>query len=296
MPTPFSELQIASFDRIRFVTTRVAIKGGLRDHVHEFPHSPGGKPERLGRKLYTIEMDAHFSVNTPDYPNAWPVDLAELRERFEQQKVRTLVIPTIGAIQAYAFDWDQEWTTKNNSGEACRFVFREDQDDAALASSVVSIQYQSLRPKAAALVALAEAEDIGDFFESVADLANSITTLQDQADLQGELLASKVESLANTCRQLNDSVKALQEPPHYKVRDALADLGVAAINLHEDLLQTLSPTFLFTTAAEMTILGVARAMYGTTEKAMELLKLNPIEDAFLIPANTTIRGYEQKAA
>src|SRR5688572_18453443 len=260
----FDELQPASFDGIAYAISRVSVRGGLRDPVHEFPPSPGGKPERLGRKLYTVEMDCIFTTVSQNYPDGWPGDLSDLRDRFEQGVVSDLVIPTIGVIKAYAVDWSQDWVARNRSGETARFVFREDQDDALLADSVVSIQYQSIRPKTDALLALAEAEGIEDLFDSIANLANDIAALQDQVELQGEILAAKVDSLANSCRLLSDTAEELKQPPHHKVLGALHDLGVAAIELNKDILQVLSPTFLFTTPVEMTVDGVARAMYGDT--------------------------------
>lgn len=288
----FDELQRASFDFIDFAAESCTVKGGLRDHVHEYPHQPGGKVEKLGRKLYTIEFSANFSTNTPLYPNAWPGDLADLFDRFEQGVTSDLTIPTIGTIRAYCVDWDRKWQAKRRDGETTTFTFREDSENVILTDTVAQIQYVSIQPKFDAL--MLEVDDAGldkDLFESLGQLAGQVQAMKDQVELQADVLAAKVDHLTTAVNVIDETITELNDPPHWKVLDALHELGAASVALQKDLLRATNPITVFTTVFNMTVSDIARAVYGDASRAIEIMQMNPIRDVFSIPANTQIRVY-----
>ena len=132
----FDTLQRASFQGIEFPITSMTLKGGIRDHIHEYPHAAGGAPEKLGRKLYEVSMQANFQSTFRAYPRLWPSALSKLRKIFEQQTTGDLVIPTIGTIQAYARNWTQQMEAKIRSGETATFEFVEDQGSEDLAAGI----------------------------------------------------------------------------------------------------------------------------------------------------------------
>ena len=79
----FDNLERASFAGYAFPVSDVEVTGGLRDHVHEYPHSPGGAPEKLGRKLYEFSFTSPMLAGFPRYPKLWPETAASLRIVFE---------------------------------------------------------------------------------------------------------------------------------------------------------------------------------------------------------------------
>jgi len=64
MPNAFENLRKTAFDGIEFPIESIKVKGGLRFHVHEYPHVPGGDAEKLGRRLYEIEIVGNFELKS----------------------------------------------------------------------------------------------------------------------------------------------------------------------------------------------------------------------------------------
>lgn len=289
----FDDLKSAAFDGVSFSVSRYSIKGGQRDHVHEFPHAPGGLAELLGRKPYLIEMEADFSENDRFRPNAWSQTLPELRQKFERGVRSDLYVPTLGAIErAYCVDWDQTFNSRRRDGEITRFVFREDMQQLALAQEQVTIQYQSVNAQIGDLSFLIDEEELDpDFFSAVMTAATDLVAVVDSAELQGNILASKAEGLAAACRMVDETVADIKEPPHHKVARAVRDLGATAVAIHQDVLRKLGPTFLFTVPSVMSITDISRAMYGDAEHQIELLMLNGFEDPYTVLPGTVVKGY-----
>lgn len=292
----FATLSRASFLGIEFRCDDIRIKGGIDKHVHKYPHRPGGVPEKLGRKLYEITMNAVFLVNDKFYPTAWPGDIGMLRSQFENEVSGDLTIPTVGTIQAYAVDWDITNTHKVMNGERMTIQFEEDQNIEQLTSSPLVLTYTNVGAKYDSLVAEATAANIPlPKLQSITDLVQDIQTLKDQIDDQASVLSTKTQQLADVCRFVDETVSDLQEPPAWRTVSALHDLGVAAYNMNRDLLRKLAPLAIYTVPREMVIAQVATAIYGSADRAVEIMKLNPINDVFSIPANTQLRYYQSAA-
>lgn len=287
----FADLQPAGFDFIPFMVRTVTVTGGMRHQVHEYPHQPAGESEKLGRKLYRIEMEVEFSTNFRAYPTAWPNDLSDLRDRFEQGVTSELVIPTIGTIKAFAIDWTQTAKAGRADGETCRFVFLEDEAEALLTDQVAQTQFQYIPAALEALVLAAEEVGLGDAVQSIENFAGDVAAVADGVQLQADAVASKVDQLTGACQLLDETLKDLDEPPHHKVGEALRNLTVASITLGENVMRRANPVSVFTTTATMAASDIARLLYGDTSRTVEILKLNPIRDAFSIPANTQLKVY-----
>ena len=115
--------------------------GGIRDHVHQYPHSPGGAVEKHGashivcgtRRSSTNESRATGTT----FGRADPSDL---RDRWEQEVTSALMIPTIGEIQAYCKSWVERVTpATRQSGVEVELEFVEDQSQAFLVNSIIQI-------------------------------------------------------------------------------------------------------------------------------------------------------------
>lgn len=286
-------LQRAAFAGIEFPVSRVSVKGGLREFVHEFPHVAGGAPEKLGRKLYEFTFEVPFHDVLPDYgTDLWPSRLADLRTYFELETTEDLVVPTIGTIQAYCYDWEQDWQAKVQSGESATFHFREDSSSAFLAGAIAVPTTAGIAVRGKALTTIVEVGGYSaSLFDGIRDAVNSITALSDQADLYANLLEAKALGLADMCRQLDASLPDLQKPVNFPLIDALLELWAAAVDLHKDALRMAVTIVKYTVPTPMSVNDVARILYGSADRAIDVLRMNPIEDAFKIPANTELRVF-----
>lgn len=289
--TAFAELQRCSFAGTEFFVEEMQIRGGLRNHTHEYPHVPGGNNELLGRKLYTISIKARFGSGSEQYPDAAVSErLKTLRESFEQGVIDDLVLPTIGTIQAHAVDWSQMLAAGHGNGETAEFEFIEDSIADNLASTVTTSTTNVTSKYGALLIAVDAAGFDLSFFSELSALIAQLKSYRDQFDLYAELIATKAEQLANHIRELNEAIE-LDPAEFFAVVEAMQDIGVAADALAHDALSRVSPVQFFETPMQMTVAQIGTLLYGDNSHNAEILNLNAIEDAFAIPANTIIAYY-----
>lgn len=292
----FDHLPPASFDGIEFPVRRVEVNGGIRDHVHEYPHSPGGEQEPLGRRLYTIRMQVPFHATFKRYPGLWPQRRDALRGRFEVEKRAELVIPTIGAIQARAINWRTVMEAKVQSGEEAEIEFREVQTGpfliSALAKAIpgnVEAAHDAFEEEAAKMPFRP------DIFDGIRDAVNAILAFRDQAELYGMWLESKLLGLAALCGEASRTLDILQHPQWYRVLDALHQLWAQANELAKNVTGSRSEPRFYVVPNEMSVSQVSTAIYGDATHAVEILQLNDFDDAFAIKAGTRVRYIEEAA-
>jgi prophage DNA circulation protein len=294
----FTELQRMSFDGVAFPVEQVTVSGGLRDHVHEYPHASGGAPEKLGRKLYTIRADALFQTGFRAYGHTdlWPGALASLRAKFEREITGDLVIPTIGTISAYCVNWSQVANNKVLSGERVELEFREDQPDSFLTIELVKVSQTAIQDLTGGLVTIATDDGFEpDLFAAIQDAVNSITSVGDQIDLYNNLIQVKAAAIVDECNRLDASLDDLDQPIHWKTLYALHDVVAAAIKLQQDAAKRAIPIIAYTTPTAMTITDVSHALYGDNSQAITLLQMNGIVDPWQIPAGTVLQAYSKAA-
>lgn len=299
------QLPFASFNKIRFPVSSVKVKGGLREKVHEYPHQAGGQPEKLGRALYLVTMEANFQTTFRAHKEfqtgekLWPDRLNTLRAHFEGGGTYPLMIPTIGEIQAYCIDWDQEASSKILSGETATFQFREDQSELLLVDALIINNVQSIEQNVERMTATAaqkvrdELLDDADqsVFDAVADAVNIVTAAGDQADVFGTRLAAALQNVVNLCAAADESVRGLLDPRNNDLVEQLKAVWFAAAEQAENLLGKRNPVVTYRVPREMTVHEVSIAVYGDSTRALEILQMNPIEDAFAIPGGTALLVY-----
>jgi prophage DNA circulation protein len=296
MPTAFEQLPRPSFAGIEFPYETMRIRGGLRDHVHEYPHAPGGAPEKMGRKLYEFEFNCQFQTTFAAYPGLWPKRLAKLRHMWESELTATLVVPTIGKIDAYAFDWEQEATAKILSGERVQIKFREDQSSAFLIEQFITVQTNRIKTKGDRFAKeAAKVTPRESLFDSITDAANSVLAVVDTVQTYGNLVEAKLLLLSQLCKEADQRLDVLNDVTKWQLLDALHDLWASSNELNKNIQKKLGKLVPFKLPFPMSIQDLATQFYGDTERVVELLQLNPIEDPFLIPAGFELR-YIQEAA
>lgn len=286
------EMVQASFDGIVFPVKRVQVRGGLRDHVHEYPKSPGGAPEKLGRKLYTITMEGPFLNTFPKYgADLYPGSLGTLFDRFENEITSDLVVPNIGTIKAYCTNWSRDLEAKIRSGEMANFEFREDQASAFLVEHLINIQARDLSTVASTLSDEADAAGVGKSFGSLMSSISQITHLVDKVEIYGSLAQAKILGVVGAFDELDKTVDALNDPANYTLIEAFLTAWQAANDLNENIIKERSPIVSYTVPKTMAVSDISRALYGDASHAIDLLSLNPIEDAFSVLGGTVLKVF-----
>lgn len=297
MPS-FLELQRASFEGIEFPVYAVTVTGGIRDHVHEYPHANGGSPEKMGRRLYDIKMDGTFQDTFRGYPHLWPVGLQKLRRHFEDQTTGDLVIPTIGKIQAYCRQWVTQQVKGMLSGELAQLEFREDQGLDNLVKSDITTNTIRLRSEApkftAALKALEkqfQSEKDMSIFDAVSNAINGVLAIQDQLDSAGSLFAAKMASLSSLVQQATHTATA-NDYANYPLISSLNIIGEAAISASTDVTQERRQIANFYIVPNtMPMSNISVSIYGDTQHTTDLMLLNDVDDVFAVRAGTSIKYY-----
>lgn len=296
MPTAFDELKRAGFDGIDFPYQKCTIRCSLKEHVHEFPYTPGGQPELMGRKLYEIDFDGIFvnSAIDPHWAQLWPLQLATFRTKFEREIRSDLHIPTVGTIKAYCYDWSQlADPTQIRSGETTTWKFREDKSEQLLLLNVIKVSPRALNVQAQKVVQLTS--DLGEdpsMWDEMMGAVNDVFAAIDQGELFSRLVESKILSLASICEQADRRFDLFSSPASFEVLEALKTLWANTLELAENVTSAAGKLKKYTVPHEMTTSDVAGAVFGDTSRGGDILSLNVIEDPFAIPAGTVLNYYE----
>lgn len=307
----FDRLPLASFAGYEFPVREVTVKGSLRHHVHEYPHSPGGSTEELGRKLYEIKMTCPFHEGFAKWPQLWPEKLASLRIFFEGGQAWDLTIPTLGTISARCTTWEQRMNAKARSGEDCEFTFLENQKDAFLIQELIT-RSEDLPTLNLALQTAVPLRDVGRlglsdpriFANTIANenatfgrlfaAVDTINSIDGQAEQYGAIVAAKALNAIAICKEV-DNLRSLKDPANWDIVHTMQDVQAELVKLTRDATGRSKVTRLYIVQQTASIAQVATRIYGDTSRAVELLKLNDLDDALSITPGTTIRYYEKAA-
>lgn len=296
-----SKLVQLSFAGIAFPYQQITVSGSIREHVHEYPHSPGGAPEKLGRKLYEFDIDTALQDNfiVPKYKNSWPHDLNKLVALFEQQKTEDLVIPQIGgAVRAYCVNWKRVLSSRNTSGEAVTLKFREDSEALRLIQSQFQTATQGLSSARSALdseIRAAPTLKVG-LLDTILRAVDDILAYKDQFDMWTMLIEAKCLSCLAMLRNVMNTSQELQNLDNLRVVNALQNLWTEVRGIYNDMQQKGLTSKWYTTKADhLSLSQVSIAIFGVSNRGGELLSLNSLTDPFDIPLRTKIRYYADAA-
>lgn len=280
------------------------VHGSGRKHIHEYPHSPGGAPEKLGRGLWNVTIKGLFHSTFRNYPDLYPNGMNKIRRYYELQQTLTLVHPSIGSFPAFIVDYRQSKTARVRSGETLDLEFLEDQQTAFLVSATAQTSQATIivwSQNVADLMALIRPQlqlrpkDIG-LFTSLQNAANAVLAIKDTAALYGNLLAAKVDQLASLCAQV-DALPAMQDPRAWPIVNALHELWSQTVKLANDLLgrRVSLQKYIVPRTASLTI--ISGDLYGDTLHSSDLYALNStrITTPLAVPAGTELRYYPAAA-
>jgi hypothetical protein len=134
----------------------------------------------------------------------------------------------------------------------------------------------------------------GGRFSSAECLPATVSALAivDTAGTYFGLVEAKVLAVIRLYREADQRVSLFQDPTNHPMLEALKELWASATTLHENIVQKLSPLTTFTVRATMPVTRISTLIYGSTDRAMEILQLNPIENAVKVPAGMRPRVYQ----
>jgi prophage DNA circulation protein len=282
------------FGPIRWITTSARLHLAVRNHVHEYPHTPGGKPEKMGRKLYEITVEGIFESNAldPGYANGLD-QLGVFRTLVEDETTEDLVIPWVGTVRAFCEDLEITERNTNRSGLAFTAKFLEDWD---FEFPIEQFLKMDVRPLGGALENYKKQksllDSVNEVFETINDVANTIFGYRDQFYLYRSLVDSKIQFFEQLCRDADEVRDELKDPKNLLFLESFGDLWSAIRDLATDMDSKGAELKYYTTPMVMSLQEIAVAIYDNANRSLDLLGLNPIEDPYTIPAGTRIRYYD----
>lgn len=293
----FDTIQRASFKGIAFPVKNLAIKGHFRHAEHEYLRVPGAVIEKFERAVYSIEMTAAFDTNIRGYGTLWPNGVTALRKLFESGETAALVIPTIGTIPAFQPEWDQNIDlAKIRSGETIKLSFKEDQTQRFVELALVQTQQQSLATSLVNLntirASLNPPKNDVSIFDQIQNAANGILAIKDKSDLYGGRLAAQLGMFTALLNEADKQLDSLKDPANYQALDAFLELWNAAVKMTTNLAESPRGPRRYVTPRIMSVNDVATAVYGSSERAADILLANDFADPFTIPAGTSVIYFE----
>lgn len=302
IPTARAKLPLASFDGVEYPLESQKIKGGVRVHVHEYPHAPGGAVEKMGRSLYRITHQASFQDTFLKYPGLYPQRLNALRVKFEEETTATLSVPGLGTIKALCTSWDRDMVAKIASGERVTFEFLEDMPSTATIEALVDPTPKALEDRGRELARqlelvradLARDEDrsllqrVQDSVDGARAAISSVVAIRDQADMYSGLLEAKLREVARHSRTLSDT---LRSPKFFRMQDAAHEVWAASLKRVQDLGNRRVQLNEIVLPMTMALAQVSSLIFGDATHGDDVMALNPVPDPHRIPAGTTIRFY-----
>lgn len=299
-PTALDGLPKLSFNGIAFPAESIILHSQGRQHLHEYPHSPGAAPEKLGRGIWYLTVKTHFQVGVPGYPpDLWPTSMNQLESLYETQTTATLVHPTKGKFNAFIASWRQDYNPRFRSGERVDIEFLEDQRANFLVQTAQSANSTSLATSQQELNAalslvqsqLGISKNDLSVFDAIKATVNAVQALSDTVGMYGGFLQAKSLELINLCSQA-DQLFSVQSPLAVGILIQLRTIGAAARNISSSS-QSSTKLGKFKTPKTMTIQDVAIRLYGDTTRETDLMTLNAalIPDPGSIAAGVTIQYF-----
>lgn len=294
MTLPLEDLPKAAFNGIEFPITEVTVKGGIREHTHEFAHSDEWEDETLGRKPYMVTMHIAFHIISPSpdgQRDLWPDQINGLFQEWNDSENGELYIPTVGIMSARAIDFERTANFSVLTGEDVVVTFKETRRKPIELFNIDTDVDTKLIAAQAELAAIPRSQlllDISRIFDKIEKAVAAVQRVVDTPDKYAAIAESKIAFLSNLCREADAHV-TMQDPNYAKVMNALHDLWAASNTLAKNVAKKLGTIQIYVVPVEMPVTTIASAIYGDSDRTMEILQLNPIEDAFAVPAGTRIR-------
>jgi hypothetical protein len=289
----FDKLEKAAFGPIQFPVKSVRFRSSYAHFIHVYLRVNGGVVEKLQRGLYICEMDAVFDTNIKGYGSLYPDSLKKLRQMYDRGDTMDLVIPTIGTMPAMITEWDQfADMTKVRSGESIKIPFLEENSQKFLQEAASKAQTDTIDNASENLKVTLEdfnlPPDERNIFDKIQDQANRILSYKDQADLYDGLMAARIESLTGYINEADQQLESLKHPENSALIQAMHALWEALVDFGANLANSPRGARIYVVPSLMSVSDIARAIYGNTSRASEIMLNNDLGDPYAVEAGTNI--------
>lgn len=288
------------FGDVEFPSEVTRLRMVVRHHVHEYPHSPGGAPEKLGRGLIMVTCRANFQATFPGYPYLYPDGMLKMFGYASQGATLDFRHPTMGTWPAFIINWNQEKEAKIRSGEKVDIDFLEDQSASyALAALSTAQHVTAMGPTAAQLASDLKAAqaDLGvtpeqlSVFDALQTAVNGVLSVKDTVELWGNRYGAELAKVQSLCGQI-DQMVCMQDARAWPVVDSLQAVWVTAVRAQQDLHSQRAKLKKWTVPFTQPLAQIAMTLLGDASATGDLLSLNAsILDPMNVQANTVIYYY-----
>lgn len=291
MPGALDKLETWRFGPVYLLVQTASVRLTMRRHEHVYPHTAGAQGEKLGRGLYQIQVKGKFddgAYMAPEY-NKSLRQMGTFRSMVEKEMTHDLIIPWIGRVQAQCTEF--ELTEKNTIRSGLEFsaTFVEDMDHGFPIAEFVKVKKA---PLLHAVENLKSAKFKEDIFSKIANAVSFVLGIKDQVQLYTALVQSKLDYLEGLLKLADATSKELLDPGNITGIDAFFELWEALRTFENDITEKGLEFSYYSVPMLMSIQDVAVKIYGTAENCGDLLGLNVLADAMVIPAGTKIRYYK----
>jgi hypothetical protein len=290
----FDTLKKASFGDIEFPYKSISIKGALDHHVHKYLHRPGAEIEALGRRHYEIRYECDFHTDMPSWPGLYPNRLSQLVSLFESEETLPLFVPNLAReLPAKCIDWPRKLLATVRSGESVELTFLEDSTDRYTADKLITFTSKTVVPQVDAVQFEVEklADPVAqDWLDKVLEELDKYLALIESIEMEADYQHARVDGLFDRVGRLA-RVPVLQTAAGASaLRATLALWGTIAEQKNTSLVAA-RPIAAYTTQRDkMSIVDVSMALFGgDPSRALEILRLNDLDDALAIRVGTEIR-------
>lgn len=290
------------FGDILFPSEMTHLRMQFRHHVHEYPHTNLGKPEKLGAGLTRVSVLGQFHTTFSKYPALYPRGLRQLFTYAQNGATLDFVHPSLGRFPAFITDWDQQKSARIRSGEAVEITFLQDPPNFTIADISADSSSQGSVDSAAAAWEFAVANALLtlqglststlDLFSGLSALLNEVIGIKDQAKLYANLYSDKLQGVLNLCAQIDSRID-LQDQRAWPTIDALRSLQSSTVDALNNVQQQTQTILTYTVPSTQPLAQVAVTLFGDAGETDGLLSLNGarIVDPMRVPAATAIRYY-----
>jgi prophage DNA circulation protein len=285
-------------------------EGGNRIVLHERPRRDGAKLDDTGSKAKRFSFEAVFDNGLLVLPDAelvlndvnggmqlYPDILNAMLDSFDFHETGDLFVPTRGKMRARAETYSRNETAGIRNQGRVRMTFVVDNEDSLDATAFTPPAVSASAIKVAEVME-EEAQSIGAWDGSIADLMELANNIEGMANAPGDFLAD-VEAQAGALKAANDKVIKAHTDTTKEGRDLLMDPESSTLHKHLATMKEMAGQAIersrrgvpgFTTKTYTTRMSIFDVAAVEGKDASILMQINAqIEDAMDIPAGVGVR-------
>lgn len=289
----FDGFKKLSFGDIEFPYRSISIKGSLRHHLHEYLHRPGGEVESLSRRAYEIRVESDFHTDMPSWPDLYPDRLSQLISLCEGEQTLPLYVPNLGRdLPAKCIEWPRRLLASVRSGESVEFTFLEDNAEQYTADKLITFTSKSITPLVTTVQFEVEklADPVAqDLLDRVLEELDKYLAIVESAEFVADYQHARVDGLFDRVNRLARAPVLGTVDGSAAMRATLSLWGTVAKMKNNSLVASRPLAAWTTDRDKMSVVDVSLKLFGDPAHALEILRLNDLDDALAIRVGTSVR-------